>query len=149
MGLFFPKYSFLRLQNFISPSIKYPINLIFSVVICICKIYVFNGVIPCQIMQNFWIMSPLSLFFFFFLIFTSGRYHRDTKALKIWAFNSKHFRIFGILEKMANWCGSDDILDTTFSLITCLPNNLWSLKLTGVCFFTQEIQKWHRDSPET
>ena len=47
-GLFFSKYSFLRLQNFISPSIKYSINLIFEVVVCSCKIHVFNGIIPCQ-----------------------------------------------------------------------------------------------------
>ena len=68
-GLFFSKSSFLRFQNFISPSIKYPINLIFPVIVCICKIQVFNGVIPCQIMQDFWIMSPLSHFFFFFFNF--------------------------------------------------------------------------------
>ena len=37
-GLFFSNHSFLRFQNFISPSIKYPVNLIFSVVVCICKI---------------------------------------------------------------------------------------------------------------
>ena len=37
-GIFFSNYSFLRFQNFISPSIKCPVNLIFSVVVCICKI---------------------------------------------------------------------------------------------------------------
>ena len=34
-----------------------------------------------------------------FDIFTSGRYHRNMKALKILASNSKHFRIYGILKK--------------------------------------------------
>ena len=63
-GLFFSNCSYLRFQNFISPSIKYPINLIFSVVVCVCKVYVFNGVIPCQIIQNFWIKLPLSHGFF-------------------------------------------------------------------------------------
>ena len=58
--LFFSKCSFLRLQNFVWLSIKYPINLIFSVVVCICNIHVFNGEIPSQITQNFWIMSLLS-----------------------------------------------------------------------------------------
>ena len=57
---FFSKCSFLMLQNFISPSIKHPINLIFSVVVCTCKIHAFNGVIPSQIIQNFWNMSPLA-----------------------------------------------------------------------------------------
>ena len=41
-------------------------------------------------------MSPL---FHFFEIFTSGRYHRDMKALKILASNSKHLRIYGIFKK--------------------------------------------------
>ena len=84
--------------NFISPSIKYRINLIFPVVVCICKIHVFNRVIPCQIIQNFWIMSPLS-HGFFFEIFTSGRCHRKMKTLKILASNSKHFRIYGTFNK--------------------------------------------------
>ena len=96
-GLFFSKRSFLRLQNFISPSIKYPVNLFFSVVVCICKIHVFNWVIPCQIIQNLWIMPPLS--HGFSEIFTSGRYHRHMKALKILASNSKHFQIYGIFKK--------------------------------------------------
>ena len=67
----------------------------FSVVLCICKIHVFNGIIPCQIIQNFWIMSPLSHGFFFEIV-TIGRYHRKMKALKILASNSKQFRIYGI-----------------------------------------------------
>ena len=58
---------------------------------------VFNGIIPCQIIQNFSIMSPLS--YGFFKTFTSDRYHRDMKALKILASNSKHFRIYGIVKK--------------------------------------------------
>ena len=40
-GLFFSKCTFLRLQSFISLSIKYPINPIFSVVVRICKIHIF------------------------------------------------------------------------------------------------------------
>ena len=85
-GLFFWKCSFLWFQNFISPSAKYSINLIFSVVVCICSIHVFNGVIPCQIMQDFYIMSSLS--HGFFEIFPSGRYHSDMKILKILASNA-------------------------------------------------------------
>ena len=42
-GLFFSNFPFLRSQNSISPSIQYPNNLIFSVVVCICKIYLFHG----------------------------------------------------------------------------------------------------------
>ena len=32
-------------------------------------------------------------------IFTSGRYHRDMKALKILTSNSKYFRIYGTFKK--------------------------------------------------
>ena len=35
----------------------------------------------------------------FFEVFTSGRYHRDMKALKMLASNSKHLRIYGIFKK--------------------------------------------------
>ena len=91
---FFSKCLFLRLQNFFSPSVKYPINLIFSVVVYICKIHIFNGVIPCQNIQNFWIMLLLS--HGLFEIFTSGRYYRDMKALKILA---KHCRVYGTFNK--------------------------------------------------
>ena len=56
-------------------------------------------------------MSPLS--HVFFLIFTSRRYHRDMKALKIVASNLLEFMIF---LKMTNWFASADILNTTFSL---------------------------------
>ena len=79
--------------------------------VSICKIYVLNRVIPCQIIQNFSIMSPLS--HVFFLIFTSRRYHRDMKALKIVASNLLEFMIF---LKMTNWFASADILNTTISL---------------------------------
>ena len=34
-----------------------------------------------------------------FEISTSSRYHRDMKALKILASNSKHFTIYGIFKK--------------------------------------------------
>ena len=37
-----------------------------------------------------------------FQIFTSGRYHRDMKALKVLASNSKHFRIYGTFNKLQN-----------------------------------------------
>ena len=43
---------------------------------------------------------------------------------------------------MANWCALASILNTTFSLITFVSNNLSSWKFTGVYFLTQEIQKW-------
>ena len=36
----------------------------------------------------------------FLEIFTSGRYHRDMKILKILASNSKHFKIYGIFKKL-------------------------------------------------
>ena len=35
----------------------------------------------------------------FLEIFTSGRYHRDMKILKILASNSKRFRFYGIFKK--------------------------------------------------
>ena len=35
----------------------------------------------------------------FFQIFTSVRYHRNMKGLKILAFNFKHFRIYGYFKK--------------------------------------------------
>ena len=35
---------------------------------------------------------------------------------------------------MANWCALADILNTTFSLITSVSNNLCSWKFSGVCF---------------
>ena len=33
-------------------------------------------------------------------IFTSGRYHRDMKILKIFVSNSKRFRVYGIFKKL-------------------------------------------------
>ena len=36
----------------------------------------------------------------FLEIFTSGRYHRDMKILKILAFNSKQFGVYGILKTL-------------------------------------------------
>ena len=46
---------------------------------------------------------PLTSFFLeilhFLEIFTSGRYHRDMKILKILASNSKRFRVYGIFKK--------------------------------------------------
>ena len=36
----------------------------------------------------------------FLEIFTSGRYHRDIKILKILASNSKRFRVYGIFKKL-------------------------------------------------
>ena len=62
----------------------------------------------------------------FFEIFTSGKKNRDMKVLKILASNSKHFRIYGIFKKwQIDWCASDDILNTTFSLITSVSKKLW------------------------
>ena len=50
---------------------------------------------------------------------------------------------------MANWCASPDILNTTFSLITSVSNNLWFWKFNEAGFLTQEIQKWHQNCPKT
>ena len=36
----------------------------------------------------------------FLEIFTSGRYHRDMKTLKILVSNSKRFRVYGIFKKL-------------------------------------------------
>ena len=36
----------------------------------------------------------------FLEIFTSGRYHRDMKILKILASNSKRFRVYDIFKKL-------------------------------------------------
>ena len=36
----------------------------------------------------------------FLEILNSGRYDRDLKILKIWASNSKRFRVYGILKKL-------------------------------------------------
>ena len=128
------------------PSIEYPINLIFSVVVCICSLYLYcNRVIPCQLIQNVWIMSPLS--HGFFETFTSGRYYRGMKALKILACNSKHFRICGNFKKCK--IGVPRMkFEILLFLITSVSNNFWSWKFTGVCFLTQESQKWHQNWPK-
>ena len=36
----------------------------------------------------------------FLEIFTSGRYHRDMKIMKILASSSKQFRVYGILKEL-------------------------------------------------
>ena len=36
----------------------------------------------------------------FLEIFTSGRYHRDMKIVKILASNSKQFRVYGMLKQL-------------------------------------------------
>ena len=77
----------------------------------------------------------------FFESFTSGRYHSDMKILKTLASNCKHLRIYGVFLKMANWCALNDILGTSFLLITSVPNNLWSQNFTRVCFLTQKKLK--------
>ena len=48
-------------------------------------------------------MSPYLMDFL--EIFTSGRYHRDMKILKILASNSTRFRVYGIFKK---WQIDDD-----------------------------------------
>ena len=53
---------------------------------------------------------------------SSGRYHRDLKALKTLVSNSKHFRISGIFKTWQIWCPRNDILNITFSLITSVSN---------------------------
>ena len=42
----------------------------------------------------------VTLLMHFLEIFTSGRYHRDMKILKILASNSKRFRVYGIFKKL-------------------------------------------------
>ena len=76
---------------------KYQISnqLKFLVVVCICKIHVFNEVIPsCKISGS---CHPYLMDLF--EIFTSGRYHRDMKALKILASNPNHFKMYRIFNK--------------------------------------------------
>ena len=51
--------------------------------------------IPCEIIQG---ISPLP--HGFCRIFTSGRYHRDMKVLKILASNFRRFRVSGIFKKL-------------------------------------------------
>ena len=103
-------------------------------VICICKIHVFNGVTH---VKSYKISGSCHTYLmYFFEIFTSGKYHRDMKALIILVSNSKHFRIYGISTKQQ--------ID-----VPQLTNNLWSWKPTGVSSLTQEIQKWHQNCPKT
>ena len=63
----------------------------------------------------------------FLEIFTSGRYHRDMKILKILASNSKWFRVYSILKKLQI---DDDRQggppNTTISWIASDQNNVWS-----------------------
>ena len=54
-----------------------------------------HWVIPSKIIQG---MSPYLMDIL--EIFTSGRYHRDMKILKILASNSKRFRVYGIFKKL-------------------------------------------------
>ena len=79
----------------------------------ISQIDVFNRVIPCQSYKMSGSCHPYLMDFF--EIFISGRYHRDMKALKILASNSKHSRIYGIFLKMANWCALAVNSNATFS----------------------------------
>ena len=41
---------------------------------------------------------------------------------------------------MANCCASADILNTTFSLINCVSNSLWSWKFTKVGFWLTKFK---------
>ena len=54
-----------------------------------------HWVIPSYILQ-----SKLPYLVGFLEIFTSGRYHRDMKVLKILASNFKRFRVYGIFKKL-------------------------------------------------
>ena len=114
MGGFFSRCSFLAFQNFISPSIKHPVKLFFSMVVCICKIHVFNGLIPCQITKNFWIMSHYLMDYF--EIFT----------------RISEFMVLLINDTLV-CLGSHFKYNFFF-------DNVWSWKLPGVCFLTQEIK---------
>ena len=54
-----------------------------------------HWVIPSYILQ-----SKLPYLVGFLEIFTSGRYHRDMKVLKILASNFRRFRVSGIFKKL-------------------------------------------------
>ena len=113
----------------------------------ISQIDVFNEVIPCQSYKMSSSCHPYLMDFF--EIFIGGRYHRDMKALKILASNSKHSRIYGIFLKNGKLVCLGCQFKCYFFLDDFVSNNLWSWKCTGVCFFTQETQKWHRICPKT
>ena len=51
----------------------------------------------------------------FLEILTSGRYHKDMKILKILAFNSKRFRVYGIFKKLQIDDDKVGLPDTTIS----------------------------------
>ena len=51
----------------------------------------------------------------FLEIFTSGKYHRDMKILKILASNSKRFRVYGILKKLQVDDDKEGLPNTTIS----------------------------------
>ena len=65
------------------------------------------------------------------------------KILKMLASDSEHFNIYIVFKEwqIGTGCAPADILNTTFSLITSVSNNLLSLKFTWLCYLTQEIQK--------
>ena len=76
---------------------------------------------------------------FFFEIFTSGRHHRDMKALKILASKSKNCRIHGTFNK---W--QIGVPRLRFSillfLIISVSNNLWPWKFTGYGFLLKKFK---------
>ena len=51
----------------------------------------------------------------FLEIFTSGRYHRDMKILKILASNSKQFRVYRIFKKLQIDDDKGELPNTTIS----------------------------------
>ena len=71
--------------------------------------------------------------------FTSDKYHRDMKILKILASNSKQFRFYGIFNK---WQIDDDSGGRE-GRTSCLKYS------PGFVFLTQETQKGHQNCPKT
>ena len=134
MGLFFSKCSYSRLQSFISPSFKYSINLIFSAVVCICRFHIFNGVIPFEIIQNIWIMSPLSHRFFSKLLPVVG----IIEIWKPWKYKPLTPSISGFIILSIN--GKLMCLDYFFFNNFCFKQPM-VLKFTGVCFWLKKVKQ--------
>ena len=97
-GALFLKIFIFKVAKVYLIQYQIPNQLNFLEVVCICKIYVFNGVVPCQITQNFWNTSPLLHGFL---------WKKKIIILEIWkswkklASSFKHFRIYGKSGKLA------------------------------------------------
>ena len=87
----FPKIIIFEVEKFYPTKYEISNQLILFSGNFVCKTHAFNGADPCQIMQNFWIMSLL------YETLASGRYHTDMKALKILASSSKNLEFMVLL----------------------------------------------------